>query len=202
MPQSRRNAVQPLAQSAFGAAIRRSSSNAKSVFAIWADAQHPAGHAPLPASLPALPASLPAAESRANVAEFSAAEETEPARCRHAAAAAAAGVIAAAAHAAEVIAAAEAATSADKEGEFQAIGVANAEGKNRAAQAAAEASSHHNSGAAIGRPAETAKAGACDGAPKKDEAQEGAREDGHAEHSGQPVRLFSCQARRGLNRQA
>ena len=192
MPQSHRNDVQSLSQSAFDAAIRRNSSNAKSVFAIWTDAEHPAGHAALPASLPALPASLPAAESRANVAEFAAAEETEPARCRHAAAAAAAGVIAAA----------EAATSADKEGEFQAIGVANAEGKNRAAQAAAEASSHHNSGAAIGRPAETAKARACDGAPKKDEAQEGAREDGHAEHSGQPVRLFSCQARLGLDRQA
>ena len=85
MPQSHRNAVQPLAQSAFHAAIRRNSSNAQSVFAIWTDApiyvhaaaelpadaaaEHPAGLAPLPAILPA----LPAAKSRANVAEFAAA---------------------------------------------------------------------------------------------------------------------------------
>ena len=68
MPECNRNAVQPLSQSAFDAAVRRNSSNAKSVFAIWTDApihvdaaaelpaEHPAGHAPLPASLPAVPA--------------------------------------------------------------------------------------------------------------------------------------------------
>jgi hypothetical protein len=72
MPQSHRNAVQPLSQSAFDATIRRNSSNAKSVFAIWkyapiyvyaaaelladAAAEHSAGHAPLPTRLPALPA--------------------------------------------------------------------------------------------------------------------------------------------------